>query len=62
MKDDCEVIVRTEEEILTWISEQQDYFERQMNKTIHKQSAGFNQWLGAYDHLQELFEYLTGEE
>ncbi len=55
------VIVRTDEEILEWISEEQDVLERQMDG-MNQTTALFNQYLGAYDELQALFEFLTDRE
>lgn len=55
------VIVRTKEEILEWISEQQDYYERRMDN-LKQDTALFNQALGGYDCLSWLFEFLTERE
>ena len=51
-------IVRTEEEILEWIREQQDFLEKQMDN-CPKKSALFNQFLGSFDILQTFFEFIT---
>lgn len=52
-------IVRTEEEILEWISEQQDYYEKKMDDHKNQTDAFFNQMIGGHDCLSWLFTFLT---